>query len=153
MQDRPKLTLPKRPPPQAEAETQAQPQEQPRPALAERVRAARHQGPDEASPAPMQGGSDADTVSVPAAIFQRMRELAELGQQVEAGAYRPTAEVDQALAAVEQLRQQMRLAMQHRGLSAALPRSPRVEPAAEAEGAPMGTMLAMAAALRRRPRE
>lgn len=151
--DRPKLTLPKRAPPQAEAEAQAEPQEPPRPALADRVRAARHQGPDEAPPAPMQGGSDADTVSVPAAIFQRMRELAELGQQVEAGAYKPAAMVDQALAAVEQLRQQMHQVMQHKGgLGSTVPRSPRVEPATEAEGAPMGTMLAMAAALRRRPR-
>jgi len=126
VQARPILKLPKRAPLQAEVETQAELQEQPRPALADRVRAARYQGPDEAPPAPMQGGSDAETVSVPAAIFQRMRELAELGQQVEAGAYRPTAEVDQALAAVEQLRQQMRLAVQHQG--GCLPHRPPLPP-------------------------
>lgn len=148
-----RLTLPKKAPLQAETEAQAEPQEQPRPALADRVRAARHQEPDEASPAPMQGGSDADTVSVPAAIFQRMRELAELGQQVEAGVYKPAAVVDQAVRQVEQLREQMHLAMQHRRpIDSTLPRSPRVEPAAEAEGAPIGTMGALAAALRRRPR-
>lgn len=139
MSDRPTLKLPKRAP---AAEL---PPEQP--ALADRVREARRaqQNEDVAT-------HDGD-VTVPAAIFQRMRELAGLGQMVVDGAYRPTAEVDQAVAAVEQLREQMRQVMQHRGLSAALPRSPRVEPAAEAEGTPMGNMLAMAAALRRRPRE
>ena len=149
MQDRPKLTLPKKAPPQAEAEAQAEPQELPRPALADRVRAAR-QGQEDA---PLQDvAADANSVAVPVAVFQRMRELAALGEQVEAGAYKPAAEVDQAVRQVEQLREQMHLAMQHRGLSAALPRSPRVEPAAEAEGAPIGTMGALAAALRRRPR-
>lgn len=147
--DRPKLTLPKRAPLQAEAETQAEHQEQPRPALADRVRAAR-QGQEDAPPQDV--AADANSVAVPVAVFQRMRELAALGAQVEAGAYKPAAEVDQAVRQVEQLREQMHLAMQHRGLSAALPRSPRVEPAAEAEGAPIGTMGALAAALRRRPR-
>lgn len=137
--DRPKLTLPKKAP---AAEL---PPEQP--ALADRVREARRaQQKDEVAT------HDGD-VTVPAAIFQRMCELAGLGQMVVDGAYRPTAEVDQALAAVEELREQMHLAMQHRRPLGTVPGfTPRVEPAAEAEGAPIGTMGALAAALRRRPR-
>lgn len=132
---RPKLTLPKKAP---AAEL---PPEQP--ALADRVREARRaQQKDEVA-------THDGNVRVPAAIFQRMRELAELGQQVEAGAYRPTAEVDQALAAVEQLREQMHLAMEHRGgLSSIEGLTPRDGPP-EAQAVPATAMESYIAALRR----
>jgi hypothetical protein len=165
---RPKLTLKKAP----AAESQGK-----QPALADPARAAR-QDQEDAPPPAQGGGCDVETVTVPAAAWADMLKLADLGERVHKGEFKPAAVVDQELATLEQLRQQMQQAMQqHRratvmdeALAAAQLREQmhqalqyrrgpssieRVSPhdgPPEAQAAPVTTMDAYVLALRRRPR-
>lgn len=47
------------------------------------------------------------TVTVSVAVWQRLRDLAKLGEQVEAGAYKPSRELDAALDKQSELRQEL----------------------------------------------
>ena len=74
-----------------------------------------------------------------------MRKLAELGERVEKGEFKPAAAVDEALNAVEQMRQ----AMEHRwGHSSIEGLTPRDGPP-EAQAVPATAMDAYIAVLRR----
>jgi hypothetical protein len=112
--------------------------------LPDRIKAGRQ---DEAAEK-AQGGPDSapevaqptDTVTLPAATWERVRRLAELGEAVERGEFRPAAELAQALQELDQLQQQMhQLAVRQE------PPRPNQAPHR------FDDMLAYAAALRRAP--
>lgn len=108
-------------------------EEQERAPLADRVKAARQD--DVPAGDPPQA---AQTVTLPAETWQHVRRLAELGEQVEAGKYKPAAELDAALKQVEQLRDALLAHMQQ-----------QPAPAVEKQAAPaVPIQAAWAAALR-----
>ena len=97
--------------------------------------------------APEAAQASDNTVTVPVAIWARMRELAELGERVERGdmvekGQREREQLQQAMAQVEALAAQLKQAMQQ-----PVQAMPQVQAMIDD-----GRLLAMAAALRRRPR-
>jgi hypothetical protein len=113
--------------------------------LPDRIKAARQDEAAEKAPGghdsePEVAQATADTVTLPAATWERVRRLAELGEAVERGEFRPAAELAQAMQELDQLRQQMHQL-------AARQEPPRPNQAAHL----FDDMLAYAAALRRTP--
>jgi hypothetical protein len=129
--------------------------------LPDRIKAARQ---DEAAEKAQVGSDSAtevahattDTVTLPAATWERVRRLAELGERVERGdmvekaelvelaekGQREREQLQQAMAQVEALTAQLKQAMQQ-----PVQAMPQVQAMIDD-----GRLLAMAAALRRRPR-
>ena len=122
--------------------------------LPDRIKAARQdeaaekaQGGPESAPEAAQASDN--TVTLPVKIWRRLKELAELGERVEKGEFKTAAVVDEALNAVEQLRQQMHLALQHRRPLGTVPEPRPRDESPEAQAAPATAMDGYIAALRR----
>lgn len=148
-----RLTLPMKATPQPAA---AEPPPQPRPALKERLDQARaEERAHQASSVPALAPGSDGSVTLPAATWDRVRHLAELGERVERGDLVDKADLAQLVTKGERERQQLEQAMAHVAaladqLQQALRQTDQAAAEPPAASVEDGRLLAMAAALRRR---